>query len=320
MAKKMRLEPSLAESVQKVLNIQDLMLTPEAKKLDRLDQDLHQILQDKTYSLDEKIQKFELKLGEFRHAQEKIIQQGTTSLADQFRNDSWKEEMRDILQSMLDETIQRHFQNQSTLSSNLAADGNQINNSTVSVSAYGTPAANNQLGDEDGNTTNDQRSGLLSESPPSQILSSIDSTPTNETLKSSASSKSQQELWSLLEGILRSGGMTKQGGRYNFPIVDSATRNRLRKQHHNYAESTFQRLMSVLTSTSEQSVPANASVLVDCMKHILTPARANFRKYYDTFPNLDSLLNHSKKIIDVSNWATFDSSTPKRKTPIMQNK
>ena len=319
----------MAESVQKVLDIQDLMLTPEAKKLQSLDQDMHQILQDKGLGLEEKIKKFELKLGEFRHVQEKIIEQGTTSLADRFRNDSWKEEMKDILQLMLDETIQRHLQNQSTLSSyasNVTADGNQVNNSTASVGAYSTPAANHKRNDEDndsnGDTTNDHQSGLLSESPPSQIISSIYSTSTNATPEPApaVSNKYQQELAGLLEGMLKSGGMKKQGGRYYFPIVDSATRNRLRKQHYHYAESTFQRLLSVLISPSERDIPGNASGLVDCVKHILMPGRANFRNYYDRFPNLENLLNNSKQFIDVSKWATFDSSTPMRTTPIMRKK
>ena len=317
----MRLEPSMAESVAKVLEIQDLMLTPEAKQLHSLDNDMQQILQDKGLGLSEKIQKFELKLGKFRHVQEKIIEQGTTSLADRFRNDSWKEEMRDVLQTMLDETIQKHLQNQTATLSLIGADNQSDQSSSITGTAYGTPAAEavpaRQRGDtlKDSPSDQDDSLQLLPESPPSQIYLNNENTPANTNQQDllSTPTKELQQLWSLLEGHLKSGGMKNHNGRYLFPIIDSATRIRLKKQHYDYAPSTLQKVLTVLTSTSAQNIPGNASRLVDCLKKLLSPARANFVKYYPEYPNLENMLNRSQ-IINVSNWSTCDTSTPKQTT------
>jgi hypothetical protein len=317
MAKKMKLEPTLAESVQKVLDIQDLMLTPEAKKMQTLDQEMQAILENKSLSHAEKIRKFELTLGEFRHVQDKIIEQGTTSLADRFRNDSWKEEMRDLLQTMIDETVARNVQNHSSVATydSSASGTRSIQDRTGSESTSGqadvasvsesvpvamsTPAAVKRSAPRD----DDQP---MPESPPSAIFSTPVTTPTNVPTDSPPAAGS---LWNDIERHLRAGGAKEKGGRYLFPILDSPTRLRLKKQHQDYASSTFQKVLSVLTSNEAQGMPGNASGLVEHIKKILMPARGVFAKYFDDYPNLEQMLNRPR-VVDFKNWTSFHGKSP----------
>jgi hypothetical protein len=315
MAKKMKLEPTLVESVQKVLDIQDLLITPEAKKLQALDQDMQKILENKDLSLTEKIQKFELTLGEFRQVQDKIIEQGTTSLADRLRNDSWKEEMRDLMQSMLDETVNRHLQNQSSTLQGTASSSNLGSESSVvphddSPAAMSTPTL-----------THPDTPHQLPESPPSAILASTNETPTTvrQPPVSVSTAQDPTALGEEIEKVLKSGGMKVQGSRYLFPILDSPTRIRLKKQHQDYAASTFQKVLSVLTSNQVQSMPLNAAGIVDCVKKILRPARSHFAAYFDVYPNLEKLFD-GQRVLNFNKWTSFHDSPSAENRKRQRNK
>jgi hypothetical protein len=316
MAKKMKLEPTLVESVQKVLDIQDLLITPEAKKLQALDQDMQKILENKNLSLTEKIQKFELTLGEFRQVQDKIIEQGTTSLADRLRNDSWKEEMRELMQSMLDETVNRHLQNQSsTLQGTAASSSNLGIESTVephddSPAAMSTPTL-----------THPDTPHQLPESPPSAILASASETPTTvrQPPVSGSTAETSTALWEEIEKVLKSGGMKVHGSRYLFPILDSPTRIRLKRQHQDYAASTFQKVLTILTSNKVQSMPLNAAGIVDCVKKILRPARSQFAAYFDVYPNLEKLLD-GQRVLNFNKWTSFHDSPSAENRKRQRNK
>jgi nucleoside diphosphate kinase len=316
MAKKMRLEPNLEEAMQKVLNIQDLLVTPEAKKLQVLDQKMQKILEDKDLGLAEKIKQFELTLGEFRHIQDRIIEQGTTSMADRFRNDSWKEEMRDLMQSMLDETVTRHLQNQTSAmeSSRRSLESDLQSRQDDDSSDSNTPAAAAPIAMSTPAVEQSSSSDQLPESPPSAMLASNNQTPSS-SLQPHSSEKSNS-LRGEIEKILKSGGMKVKANRYLFPILDSATRTRLKKQHQDYAASTFQRVLNVLTSENAQLMPLNASGIVDCVKKILGPARPNFTVYFDEYPNLKNMFD-SGRVVNFDKWSSFHDyqtvvGTPKR--------
>lgn len=98
MAKKVRMDNSLLKNIQ----IQSLMNTPEAAKLEFLDKQMASILNDRKLKSDEKIAKFEESLARFKNIQNKIMKQGGVNLVN-----NPHQEFIDALKIALEEVMVR---------------------------------------------------------------------------------------------------------------------------------------------------------------------------------------------------------------------
>lgn len=100
MAKRLKLDATL-NSLTKTVEVENLMKIPDADKLYQLDQDMKNILDDKTLNIDEKVRKYENKLSEFRNVKNRIISNGGVSLMNQSVGDA--ESLRAMLMSVMSE-------------------------------------------------------------------------------------------------------------------------------------------------------------------------------------------------------------------------
>lgn len=85
MAKRLKLSDETKApraDVQKSLQMQGLLTTPDGIKLTKLDDEMSAILKQTGLNLDEKVRQYETKLGEFRSIQTKIVREGGVNLVE----------------------------------------------------------------------------------------------------------------------------------------------------------------------------------------------------------------------------------------------
>ena len=287
----MRLEPTAVESVQKVLKIQELMLTPEARRLQELDEEMGVILKQKNLALAEKIRKFEEKLAEFRQVQEKIIEQGTTTMVDRQRDDRSREDIREVMKSILEDLLQRQpAPGVSMLSSASGASGNMEDASTNMQSA---------LDDYDSSTPGKPTAQSTAAKPSFRVVQQIPQTPPSAMFSKSTdlsgqdsfaegynSSQSSESFVKIIESVLKADGMKVEGGRYMFPIKDAKTRNRIRKSYNEYAESTYKRAVAYLLAGEAKDAPHNSENLLSIIRDALYRGLDNYGSLSKKYPNL----------------------------------
>ncbi len=304
MAKRMRLEPSSLEGIQKVLNIQELILTPEAKRLQELDNEMEMILKDKSLGIAAKIQKFEEKLAEFRQVQDKIIEQGTTTIVDRQKEERGREDMRAMLRSVLEDLLPRHGEpdtgvsassdmQSSSLTSSASGDlqgaSGDTTTSTVQAKDLTPPRP---LATSTAMKRSSSDANLLQQSPPSAIFDQSayadNSQGSLPGVHSSLTKTDEEVIAAKIRDVLKAAGMKEENGRYLFPISDVKMRSKLRKNHIAYVESTYNKVVKYMLSKTAQPTPHKSeqllSIIRDSLKHGL-PEYAEISKIY---PNLVS--------------------------------
>jgi hypothetical protein len=113
MAKRFKLNNEKEAVLERALHVQELLAIPEAGKIQKLDDEMSAILQQKSLPVDKKVRLFEEKLAQFRQVQQKIIKQGGIHLVEAQEETP---QMKEILESMVQQAVIQHLQQQAQAS------------------------------------------------------------------------------------------------------------------------------------------------------------------------------------------------------------
>lgn len=104
MAKRQKLS-EIGTGLDNMIHIQNLLTSPEAKKMQKLDAEMSSILQNKNLPPDEKVRLYEETLGQYRQLQSAVVKQGGPTLLDQTRDPFNSKQVLDIIRAAVLETL-----------------------------------------------------------------------------------------------------------------------------------------------------------------------------------------------------------------------
>lgn len=329
MAKKVRMDSS---SLLKDIQVQSLMNTPEAFKLELLDKEITNIVSDRKLKTYEKITKYEEALARFKNIQNKIIKDGGYNLINKPQRefvDALKIALEEVMihpQNPIDNTglyndgsilggvsnaavysPSHTYSNMSGISDRDAGDGDDDDDSYIAE--RGRPKQKMRRYDYYRRRTDpvsipslkftpaspNQQNDIQSDNPLEIELS----TNTKSTKKPTPRNKAKYGK-ETIENFLQAEGVTRDNdGKIDFKILDKEN-----LKNTKFTESYYHKVLNYLTSSREKQKPQKSDNLIKLIyTNLIDKNKKDLKKMMKYMPNLKNTdLEYNKALSPVRQW------------------
>lgn len=290
MAKKVKMDSS---SLLKTLQVQSLLNTPEAEKIRMLDDEMKKIVNNVNLKTEEKVKKFEETLAQFKNIQNKIINQGGTSLLTAAADSELSVEKK-IIDAL--KNVMEH------INSPPAATTNAMDTSSDDDDDNGVINEDPLESQSTAIAVTPQRKSTQQPVQELEILSSplpvVPKTPREQGI----AAKTKLENFLQTEGLK----INQKDGRIDVSVLKSGDN----KKNTQFASSTYQKVLSFLTSPNVRSKkPHKADNLIKIIYKTMKEKNAGeFKKMLKTMPNLKNIdreYSKSDKPLIIPNWESI---------------
>lgn len=293
MAKRYKMSETLPQAAKKVFNMQKLMTTPSAEKLEKLDGEMKLVLQQKNLGVAEKVRLFEEKLAQFRQLQDRVISNGSLthfgSTANKPADGGFTDEQFTYLRAIIQDTIGKLVANQPRPEADVEDWQSAVDeypsyaSSMMSTESPIPPEANMPQHVEE-NQTSRRMTNQLPEAVSRKRKSVEISEKPKKAGKTSELNAAKREIMKILKA---SGVETAANNRIAFPVMDSAEQQKLRRSRVIYANSSLTKSLNYLLSHKPDGIfPTASSKLIERVHQSLKSHAPNFNEILERYPNL----------------------------------
>lgn len=267
------LTPKMPEAVKSIFQLQDLVTIPETKRLQQLDNDMHEIIKNKRLSVEDKVRQFEGKLAEYRRVQDKIVKNGSTRWVD---DGDWKEDVKSYIRKALEEVIGQQISRMS-----------QPTTRTSPVEEVDLEVVQPESSQDESKVDLSSKAVLDVDKKPLSIKAADE--PESTKAPQPKPSGTKQIVRSQVESALESAGIKVEDGRYTFTIRDQDDKAKQRKSTATFAKATYDKAMSYLLSETPSEMPFQTERLIGFMYSAMEKNLTNMGELFKKFPNLKTV-------------------------------